>query len=173
MGQSLERLVYHVSTLSLSPSPSLSFSGWIHISGVAAHHVFLHVLASKTDVRGSLPGASVRNSTHGKGHEEGGLAYAKAWSSLRKLPVPEHLTPKPESALCSHLHLWLYGGLSSITISLGEGVNLQLQLIKIPGHDKSVSTYKLLWRFSSLPERFRPSTCDCLQPPNCERHEML
>ena len=34
-------------------------------------------------------------------------------------------------------------GLSPITISLG-GVNLQLQLIKIPGRDKSVSTYKLL-----------------------------
>ena len=27
---------------------------------------------------GFLPGASMRNSTHGKGHEEGGLAYAKA-----------------------------------------------------------------------------------------------
>ena len=38
-----------------------------------------------------LPGARVRNSAHGKGHEEGGLAYAKAWSSLRKPPVPEHL----------------------------------------------------------------------------------
>ena len=25
----------------------------------------------------ALPGASVRNSAHGKGHEEGGLAYAK------------------------------------------------------------------------------------------------
>ena len=25
-----------------------------------------------------MPGASVRNSAHGKGHEEGGLAYAKA-----------------------------------------------------------------------------------------------
>ena len=42
-------------------------------------------------------GASVRNSAHGKGHEEGGLAYAKAWSSLRKPPVPKHLPPKPES----------------------------------------------------------------------------
>ena len=40
-----------------------------------------------------MPGASVRNSAHGKGHEEGGLAYAKAWSSLRKPPVPEHLPP--------------------------------------------------------------------------------
>ena len=44
------------------------------------------------------------------------------------------------------------GGCSPTT-SLGEGVNLQLQSIKIPGHDKSVSTYKLLWRFSSLPDR--------------------
>ena len=34
----------------------------------------------------SLPGASVRNSAHGKGHEEGGLAYAKAGSSLRSPP---------------------------------------------------------------------------------------
>ena len=79
----------------------------------------------------TLPGASVRNSAHGKGHEEGGLAGAKAWSSLRKPPVPEHLPPKPESAYftvsCSRLHLWLYGGLFP-TGSLGEGVNVQLQL---------------------------------------------
>ena len=34
----------------------------------------------------SLPGASVRSSTHDKGHEEGGLAYAKAGSSLRSPP---------------------------------------------------------------------------------------
>ena len=34
----------------------------------------------------SLPGASVRSSTHDKGHEEGGLAYAKAGSSLRSSP---------------------------------------------------------------------------------------
>ena len=45
-----------------------------------------------------MPGASVRNSGLGKGHEEGGSAYTKAGSSLRKPPVPEHLPPKPESA---------------------------------------------------------------------------
>ena len=60
------------------------------------------------------------------------------------LEILEHLPPKPESAyfttLCSHLHLWLYGGLSPTT-SFGEGVNLELQLIIIPGHDRSVSTY--------------------------------
>ena len=57
----------------------------------------------------NLPGASMRNSARGKGHEEGGSAYAKAGSSLRRPPVPEHLPPKPEStyftASCSHLHL--------------------------------------------------------------------
>ena len=31
-------------------------------------------------------GASVRNSAHGKGHEEGGSAYSKAGSSLRGPP---------------------------------------------------------------------------------------
>ena len=31
-------------------------------------------------------GASVRHSTHGKGHEEGGSTYAKAGSSLRSPP---------------------------------------------------------------------------------------
>ena len=72
------------------------------------------------------------------------------------LEILEHLPPSPEPAylttLCSHLHLWLYGGLSPTT-SFGEGVNLELQLIKTPGCDKSVLTYKLLWRFSSLPDR--------------------
>ena len=72
------------------------------------------------------------------------------------LEILEHLPPKPESAyfttLCFHLHLWFYRGLSPTT-SFGEGVNWELQLIIIPGRDKSVSTYKLLWRFSSLPDR--------------------
>ena len=78
------------------------------------------------------------------------------WASGVPLEILEHLPPKPESAhftaLCSNLHLWLYGGLSPTT-SFGEGVNLELQLIKTPGRDKSVLTYKLLWRFSSLPDR--------------------
>ena len=66
----------------------------------------------------------------------------------------------------------LYGELSPITISLREGVNLQLLLIKISGHDKSVSTYEL-WRFSDLPDQAHPAACDCLQPPNCGRHGMF
>ena len=87
----------------------------------------------------------------------------EAWHTQRRdgasgvpLEILKHLPPKPESAyftaLCSHLHLWLYGPLSPTT-SFREGVNLELQLIKIPGRDKSVSTYKRLWGFSSLPDR--------------------
>ena len=45
------------------------------------------------------------------------------------LEILEHLPPSPEPAyltiLCSHLHLWLYGGLSPTT-SLWKRVNLQL-----------------------------------------------
>ena len=68
----------------------------------------------------SLPGASVRNSAHDKGHEEGGSAYAKAGSSLRSPPGNSRAsTAKTRvcllSALCFHLHLWLYGGLSPTT----------------------------------------------------------
>ena len=41
----------------------------------------------------------MRNSAHGKGHEEGGLAYAKADRvSGVPLEILEHLSPKPESA---------------------------------------------------------------------------
>ena len=85
--------------------------------------------------------------------------HTQRWDRASGVPLEilEHLPPKPESAyfttLYSHLHLWLYGGLSPTT-SLGEGVNLELQLIIIPGRDRSVSTYKLLWKFSSLPDRF-------------------
>ena len=62
-------------------------------------------------------------------------AYAKAGLSLRKPPVPEHLPPKPESAYFTTP--LTFRGLSPT--SVGEGVNLQLQLIKIPGRDKGVS----------------------------------
>ena len=69
--------------------------------------------------------------------EEGGSTYAKVRSSLRSTPGNSQAsTPKTRvcllSALCSHLHLWLYRGLSP-TASLWKRVNLQLQLIKFLG----------------------------------------
>ena len=99
--------------------------------------------------------------------------WQRSWG--RKLGIRKGVI-KPQETPCS----WastpktrvFYGELSPITISLREGVNLQVQLIKIPGRDKSVSTYEL-WRFSGLPDQARPATCDCLQPPKREKHKML
>ena len=48
---------------------------------------------------GRVPGASVRNSACGKGHEEGGLAYAKAGSSLRS-PPGNSRAPTPKTRVC-------------------------------------------------------------------------
>ena len=142
-----------------NPPASAGDTGSIHASGRSPgveNDTLLQYSCLEISTGRGVLGASVRNSARGKGHEEGGSAYPKAGLSLRRPSVPEHLPPKPESAYfttsCSHLHLWLYRGLSPTT-SLGEGVNLQLQLIKIPGHDKSVSTYKLLWKFWGLPDR--------------------
>ena len=48
--------------------------------------------------RSLVPGAGVRSSTSGKGHEEGGSAYAKAGSSLRSPPgYSRASTPKNQS----------------------------------------------------------------------------
>ena len=47
----------------------------------------------------TLLGASMRNSAHGKGHEEGGSAYAKAGSSLRN-PPGNFRAPTPKTRVC-------------------------------------------------------------------------
>ena len=85
----------------------------------------------------SLPEARVRSSTHDKGHEEGGSAYAKAGSSLRSPPGNSRASTSQTrvcllSAFCFHLHLWLYGGCPPLPLS-EKRVNLQLQLIKFLG----------------------------------------
>ena len=100
---------------------------------------------------GTMRGAS---SAPGKGHEEGGLAYAKAGSSLRSLPGNSRAIYTQNQSLptfCSVLSptsLTLQGAVPHYLSE--KRVSLQLQLI-IPGCD-SVSTYKLLWKSSSLPE---------------------
>ena len=69
------------------------------------------------------------------------------------LEILEHLPPTPESAyflLCALTYTSGFtGGCPPPPLS-EKRVSLQLQLI-IPGCD-SVSTYKLLWKSSSLPE---------------------
>ena len=88
----------------------------------------------------------MRNSTHGKGHEEGGLALRKGEIEPQETPCSRASTPKtrvPTLLFYALTYTSDFTGGYSPTTSLGEGVNLQLQLIKIPGCDKSVSTYKL------------------------------
>ena len=125
---------------------------------------------------GCLPGASVRNSAHGKGHEEGGFGICKAGLSLRKPPFPSIYPPKPESTYftvsCSHHTSDFTGGWPPLPL-LEKELTYSSKSIKIPGCDKSVSTYELLWRLSSLPVQVHLVTCDCLQPPNHERQEMF
>ena len=90
----------------------------------------------------------MRHSARGKGHEEGGSTYAKAGSSLRSPPGnPRASAPITRACLLYYFVLsptpLTLRGLSPTT-SFREGVNLELQLIKTPGRDKSVLTYKLL-----------------------------
>ena len=120
--------------------------------------------------------AGSRSSAHGKGHEEGGSAYTKVGWSLRS-PTGKFSSIYPQNQslptfcfVLSPTPLTLRGAVSHY-LSLEKRVSLQLQLI-IPGCD-SVSTYKLLWKSSSLPEWVFPATCDCSEPPNCERQEMF
>ena len=83
-----------------------------------------------------LPGASVRNSARGKGHEERGSAYAKARSSLRSLPGNSQAsTPKtrPTLLLCALTYTSDFTGVCPPLPLSEKRVNLQLQLIKFLG----------------------------------------
>ena len=81
--------------------------------------------------------------------------HTQRWDRASGVPLEilEHLSPKPESAyflLCAFTYTSDFtGGCPRLPLS-EKRVSLQLQLI-IPGCD-SVSTYKLLWKSSSLPE---------------------
>ena len=119
---------------------------------VSKRRVALHMLRNSL---GTMPGAGERHSTRDKDHEEGGSAYAKAGLSLRSPPLEilEHLPPNQSlPTFCfvlSPTPLTSQGGCPPLPVS-EKRVSLQLQLI-IPGCD-SVSTNKLLWKSSSLPE---------------------
>ena len=75
----------------------------------------------------------MRNSAHGKGHEEGGFGICKGRIEPQETPCSRASTPKTRVYLLycfmlspTPLTLW---GLTPI-ISLGEGVHLQLQVNK-------------------------------------------
>ena len=97
----------------------------------------------ETDIyQASLPGAGVRTSVRGKGHEEGGFGIRKGGIEPLETPCSRASTPQTRICLlyCFILSptLLTFGGLSP-SLSFGEGVSLQLQSIKIPGRDKGVS----------------------------------
>ena len=91
----------------------------------------------------------MRNPACGKGHEEGGSAYAKAGSSLRGPPGNSRAsTPKTRVCLLYCVMLSTYSsdinrGLSPHHLFL-EKVNLELLDNKSPGYNKSVSIQKPL-----------------------------
>ena len=131
---------------------------WVHIvycvlSAALSTASSFRIWNSSTGIL-SLPGASVRSSTMTK------VMRKEAWHTQRRdrasgvpLEILEHIPPKPESAyflLCAFTYTSDFTGVC-LPLPLSEKrVSLQLQLI-IPGCD-SVSTYKLLWKSSSLPE---------------------
>ena len=110
----------------------------------------------------------------------------EAWHMQRRdrasgvpLEILEHLPPKPESAyftaLCSHLHLWLYGGLSPTT-SLWKRVNLELQLIKFLGvirvfqpTNSSEGYSGHMWLFTASQPREAWDVLNCLNTDSFEQ----
>ena len=113
----------------------------LHLKPILSiYSVFLRMHICREPVGGPPPVAKVMR-------KEARHTQRRDRASGVPLEILEHLPPKPEPAyfttLCSHLHLWLYGGLSSTT-SFGEGVNLELQLIIILGRDKSVLNLQTL-----------------------------
>ena len=76
----------------------------------------------------------MRNSTHGKGHEEGGSALHKGKSEPQETPLFPSIYPQNQSLPTLLFYALTYtsdftGGFMPIT-SLGEGVNLKLQVNK-------------------------------------------
>ena len=94
-------------------------------------------------------GGSVRNPAHDKGHEEGGLAYAKAGLSL-KGPPENSRASTPKTRVCMLYCVMLSTYSSDINRRLSphhlflEKVNLELLDNKSPGHNKSLSIQKPL-----------------------------
>ena len=80
----------------------------------------------------ALPGASVRNSVCGKGHEEEGSAYAKAGSSLRSPPGNSRAST-PRTRVCLLYCFVLSPTPLTLLGALWKRVSLQLQLIKFLG----------------------------------------
>ena len=105
-----------------------------------------------------VPGTSMGNPAHGKGHEEE-TRQAKA-SQISREPPWTYSSIYPKTRVCLLYCVMLSTYSSNINRGLSphhlflEKVNLELLDNKSPGHNKSVSIQKPLWWLSSLPDRF-------------------
>ena len=98
------------------------------------------------------------------------LQHIQRWYRASGNPLFPSIYPQNQSLPALLFHALTYtsdftGGWPPLPLSK-KALTYSSKSIKIPGHDKSVSTYKLLWSLSSLPVQVRLATCDCLQPPN-------
>ena len=95
-----------------------------------------------------LPGASMRNPAHGKGHEEGSLTKCKGVIRLQRFPLefPEH--PPPKTRVCLLYCVMLSTSSSVVNRGLSPHhlflEKLELLDNKSPGHNTSVSIQKPL-----------------------------
>ena len=95
-------VVRHKSNMNLVAH--LCQSSWVTRCIIKEQSTLKGIFPSEQQVSGiklfsKLPGASVRNSSHGKGREEGGSAYAKAGSSLRSPPGNSRAST-PKTRVC-------------------------------------------------------------------------
>ena len=85
----------------------------------------------------------MKNSAHGKGHEEEGFSISKGGIEPRETPCSQASTPKTRvPTLLFYAPTYTFDFMEGVlfpTGSLGERVNLQLQPVKIPGREKCVS----------------------------------
>ena len=119
------------------------------ITDIKLKAIMLKLLEEMKEMIMLMLGASVRNPANGKGHKEGGSAYANAGSSLRGPPGNSRAsTSKTRVCLLYCVMLSTYSsdinrGLPPYHLFL-EKVNLELLDNKSPGHNKSVSIQKPL-----------------------------
>ena len=72
----------------------------------------MSALGQPRELGWEVPGASVRNSTHGKGHEEGGSALRKGEIEPQETPCSRASTPKTRVCfMLSPTPLTLWGAL--------------------------------------------------------------
>ena len=112
----------------------------------------------KHKLESRLPGPSVRNPAHGKGHEEE-TQQAKVGQISREPPWT-YLSIYPKTRVCLPYCNMPFTNSSDINRGLSphhlflEKVNLELLDNKSSGHNKSASIQKPCWWLFSLPDRF-------------------